>query len=429
VCSPKSVLGDITHGLSQAGHKIGHGAEDVGHFVGHQLGDVENAFSQVSHVKPIRDLLFAAPAITAAVLAPELLAPTAAAAAGTAEAATAATAADAAVATGADLAAETAVAAPFVEGGTAATAAAETAAATTAATLPEVTISGTPLAASGGADLATTAAAAGAPTAAALAASQTAAAMPEVTIQGTPLDTPMLDPSTLFASAAAGSPLAYTGGAIPGEAPPATGGPMGTEEGDVSSGQPDIVGDQSAGPGWGTSLLDFLKTPRGALTSLGLGSELYGLLNKPGLPGAAKTALGAAGPAVQQAQAMISSGGQGSPLWGQQKGAIDAQIDQQIENMSRAIQQTQQNTSGQGANSAATQAMIADATSKLNVQRQQMYQAALQQNVSNAVAELTGANQTLMGIANLQLQEDQYAEQLANAIGVNSFRLASLWPA
>lgn len=190
---------------------------------------------------------------------------------------------------------------------------------------------------------------------------------------------------------------------------------------------PDITGaDQGS---WLSQLGKTLMTPKGALTGASLGLGLYSLMNKAQLPGAAQQALGAAGPAVSQAQTMIASGGQGSPLWGSQKAAIDAQIDQQIQNFTRAIQQNAQNQGQGGANSMVVQQQIQQATAQLETQRQSMYMAAQQQNVNNAVAELTGGNQTLMAIANLQFQEDQAAQQLARNIGLVTGNLASLWPA
>ena len=191
---------------------------------------------------------------------------------------------------------------------------------------------------------------------------------------------------------------------------------------------PGTLPDITPGPGWGQQALDFLKTPRGALTGVGTAASLYSLLHKASLPGYAQQAGAVAGPAVAQAQAVIASGGMGTPLWNTQKASIDAQIDQQISNMKSYVQQNAQNQGMGGSNSAAVQAMISNATGQLETRRQEMYQQVLQQNVTNAVSELTGANQTLMSLAQMQLAEYQYAEQLAAAIGNSTFRLASLWP-
>jgi hypothetical protein len=171
-----------------------------------------------------------------------------------------------------------------------------------------------------------------------------------------------------------------------------------------------------------------MKTPRGALATAGLGMNLYSLMNKAGLPGAAKQALGSAGQMVPQAQSVITSGGMGSPLWQQQKQSIDAQIDQQKANFASAVQQSAQSSGMGGANSMVVQQQIAQVNSQLEAQRQAMYQQVLQQNVNNAVAELTGANQTLMDIAKLQYEEDQNAQALARSIGATTTQLASLFP-
>jgi hypothetical protein len=56
-----------------------------------------------------------------------------------------------------------------------------------------------------------------------------------------------------------------------------------------------------------------------------------------------------------------------------------------------------------------------------------MYAAALQQNVTNAVQELTGGNATLMAIAQLQQEEDQWAANLARSLSGTTANLASLW--
>lgn len=177
----------------------------------------------------------------------------------------------------------------------------------------------------------------------------------------------------------------------------------------------------SSNPWW-----KFLTTPKGAIGAGLLGSNLYGLLNKPKLPGAAQSALNAAGPAVSQAQSIIQTGGMGSPIWSTQKAAIDAQVDQEIKNMTSAILQTSINSGMGGSNSAAAQEQIATLTDKMNAQRQTLYDQALQMNVNNAVSELTGANQTLMAVAQLQMEQDQWAQQLARDIGLTTGELFAL---
>lgn len=419
--------GDIEHGFSQATH-------DINRDVSGWLGDLEHGYSQMTHVPWIRDSQFAAAALLAAIYAPELIPEMTSAAEGTAAvseadlaAMSAEGAADVSAAAGAT---EAATAADIAAGTTAAGTAAEAATAADAAaaagsTLPEVTVS---------ADAMTPA------------------------ITGTPFETAIAPP--LFAAANPGvNPLAYTGGAMPpggGGGVPDSGAPAGTYQlppdlANIDTSVPDwqtemdigtygstpadyqAAAAQAGGGGatpaakaatWGS----YLKSPKGALTAASTAAGLYGLLNKPQLPGAAKTALNAAGPATAQAQAMISSGGMAGQLWQNQKGAIDAQIDQQIADFSRALQQQGVNSGMGGQNSEVIQRQIAEMKSRLNVQRESMYVQAAQQNVNNAVAELTGGNQTLMGIANLQFQEDQAAQQIAKDIGLVTGNLASLWP-
>ncbi|HEX8782249.1 MAG TPA: hypothetical protein VF764_02690, partial [Steroidobacteraceae bacterium] len=156
------------------------------------------------------------------------------------------------------------------------------------------------------------------------------------------------------------------------------------------------------GGSWLSNFGKYLTTPKGALTAGMLGMSGLNMLRKPALPDSAKQAAALAGPAAANAQSIITTGGYGSPLWGQQKASIDASIDQQIQDATAAIQQTMQNTSGQGSNSAAVQAQIADVTGQLETQRQLLYQQALQQNVSQAMSELSNADQVLMNVAQIQ---------------------------
>lgn len=373
-------------------------------------GDIEHGLSQVQHNPYVRSAEELAAAIAAAYAGQEYLVPYLTSAATATDAVSAADLASMDAAVGSDIAA----------GGSAATAA----------------------------DAASIAADAGVPGAAAATAADAAPGITADALAGTPLETSVAPP--LFASAdPTVNPLTFTGGAVPNAA---AGGytlpsdlqgldfsvPSAQTEFDIGaygSTPADYAasagggGAGGGGSGWLSQMGKFLATPKGALTGASLGAGLYGLVNRAQLPGAAKTALNASGPAVAQAQQMIASGGTASPLWTQQKASIDAQIDQQISDFSKALQQ-QAVSGGMGnQNSEVVQRQIAEMTSRLNVQREQMYLAAQQQNVSNAVAELTGGNQTLMGIANLQFQEDQAAQQIAKDIGLVTGNLASLWPA
>jgi hypothetical protein len=59
------------------------------------------------------------------------------------------------------------------------------------------------------------------------------------------------------------------------------------------------------------------------------------------------------------------------------------------------------------------QQQIAQMTANLNVQRQQLYAQAQQQNVTNALAELSGGDSVLTSIGATQLQQSEEAQALA----------------
>lgn len=387
------VAGDVEHGFSQATH-------DVNRFVSGQLGDVERAFSNTTHVPWIRDTLFALPAIAAAIYAPELI-PEEAAAATDATAAAAATDATATAADASIAASDASMAIPSSLDAYASTSLA-----------PSIDAS---LGTAGTADALSTAA-------------DASSMMAPIDVTNTALGSSALDPSTLFA--ATGDPLQYTGGVNPGDISLPYTDPISMDpwSPDYPSADVSDLPNVTQYPSFGQSLLNTLETPKGALTATGLGASLYSLLKGSQLPSAAKTALGNAGPATAQAQAMISSGGMSGPLWQQQKAGIDAQIDQQKADFARAVQQNAANAGMGGANSDVVQQQIQQSNNQLEALRQQMYMQAAQQNVTNAVAELTGGNQTLMAVAQLQFSEDQQAQALARQLGITTGQLASLWP-
>src|SRR2546423_15007160 len=97
----------------------------------------------------------------------------------------------------------------------------------------------------------------------------------------------------------------------------------------------------------------WLKQPKNALTATSLGLSAKNALFPPQLPGAARTALGAAGPAVKNATMILETGGMGSPGWASQKTSIYAMIDKGIQNQTAAMQQTLA-TSGAGGEDAGT---------------------------------------------------------------------------
>ena len=176
----------------------------------------------------------------------------------------------------------------------------------------------------------------------------------------------------------------------------------------------------------GQSLTDWLLKPKNALSAGMLGVSGIEALTRPKLPSAAATALGAAGPAVQQAQNVIASGGTATPVWTAQKASIDAQIDQEIKQQTEAIMQAAASSGEGNQNSGIVQQQIAQMTDNANVQRQQLYAQAQQQNVNNAVAELTGGNQTLSAIANMQLAQQEQAQQAARQTAQLALQLEQL---
>lgn len=136
-------------------------------------------------------------------------------------------------------------------------------------------------------------------------------------------------------------------------------------------------------------------------------------LSKPKLPGAANTALSAAGPAVQQAQATIASGGTNTPIWQTQKTSIDTQINQELNQAIEQFKQTAASNGMGGADSAVVQQKINQLTQQAETQRQTLYAQAQQQNVTNAVNELTGGNATLGAIAQMELGQSEDAQASA----------------
>jgi hypothetical protein len=142
-----------------------------------------------------------------------------------------------------------------------------------------------------------------------------------------------------------------------------------------------------------------------------LGLAAKNALTQPKLPSALQTVQGNAGPAADAAQAIIQSGGTSSPIWQSQKASIDASIDQQLQDQTAAIQQNAANTGQAGM---VVQQQINQIKENLETQRQQLYAQAQQQNVNNAVSELTGANQSLTAVANTQLAQSEEAQQSAS---------------
>lgn len=179
--------------------------------------------------------------------------------------------------------------------------------------------------------------------------------------------------------------------------------------------------DLQAMSGWTTdpstdssnALLKYLKSPKN-LASAGLtGFSLLNALSKPKLPGYAQTAGGSASSIVQSATPVIQSGGTATPAWTQQKASIDASITQQFQQQSEQLMQAAQNSGMGGNNSAVVQQQLNTLRQNLETQRQQLYLQAQQQNVQAAVQELTGGDQILSSLAQMQLLQSAEARQVA----------------
>lgn len=178
-------------------------------------------------------------------------------------------------------------------------------------------------------------------------------------------------------------------------------------------GPQDIAGGGSTGDGFGSDIMHWLSNPKNAGTAGLLGLSLKNALSQPKLPGALQTAENNAGQSTAQALSVINSGGTATAEWASQKASIDATIDQQIKQQSEAIQQAAASSGEGNQNSGIVQQQIQQMTANANVQRQQLYQQAQQQNVQAALSELTGGDQVLTQVGATQLQQSEEAQQLA----------------
>lgn len=167
------------------------------------------------------------------------------------------------------------------------------------------------------------------------------------------------------------------------------------------------------GAGQGGGIGSWLSNPKNAATAGLLGLSLKNALTTPKLPGADATASAAAQQAVKGATSVVQSGGTATPEWGSQKASIDATINQQIQQQTEAIMQAAASSGEGNQNSGIVQQQIAQMTQNANVQRQNLYAQAQQQNVSNALSELSGGDQVLTSIGNTQLQQSEEAQALA----------------
>jgi hypothetical protein len=180
-----------------------------------------------------------------------------------------------------------------------------------------------------------------------------------------------------------------------------------------------------AGPTTGQGIEKWLSNPRNLSTLASLGISGASALSHPRLPGASQTAQSNATALTKGAIPIIQSGGTATPLWSSQKASIDATIDQQIKQQSQALQQAAINSGMGNQNSGVVQQQIAEMTRQANVQRQELYTQAQQQNVNNALSELSQGDQILAEIGAMQLQQDERAKQLAGQTAELALLLAS----
>ena len=169
----------------------------------------------------------------------------------------------------------------------------------------------------------------------------------------------------------------------------------------------------------------YFESPRGLSTAGLLGISGFNALHQPKLPGATQQADTNAATLAQSQLPIINSGGTATPEWAGQKASIDATIDQQIQNQTRALKQAAASSGEGNANSGLVQEQIQTMTAQLNVQRQQLYQQAQAQNVSAALSALSGADSTLTSIGNMELQQSEEAQGLAAQTAELALLLAS----
>lgn len=195
----------------------------------------------------------------------------------------------------------------------------------------------------------------------------------------------------------------------------------------AAEGMGDAAGGFSASDAYG------LKSVNDTLKKLGLSpatAAMLGIsgaqaLSKPQIPDAAKRLAGQAGPGADAASAVVQSGGTSSPAWGTQKSAIDASIDQQIQQQAQALVQQAQN-SGMGADSEVTVQQINKLKTDLEGKRQQLYAQAQQQNVQAALSALGINDQALAQVAQAEFAGSAEAKASASQTAQNAMMLQAL---
>lgn len=157
-----------------------------------------------------------------------------------------------------------------------------------------------------------------------------------------------------------------------------------------------------------------------------LGLSGFNALSAPKIPSAAGHALDNANAMTDEARQVISSGGTSSPAWQQAKSSIDQRINEYVKNTAAQIKQNAVNSGMGGENSMVVREQLNNLQQQAETQRQQLYQQELSQIVSQSVSELTGGNQTLSSIAQMQLGQSNEAKQAASQTAQLAIMLGQL---
>ena len=170
-------------------------------------------------------------------------------------------------------------------------------------------------------------------------------------------------------------------------------------------------------PGSDPSLLDrfsntLTKDPlRTVGTALSVGNLLH---NKPGsVPQSLQNTVNANGPLADQARNTLTNQGAPTP---DQMSVIDATIEQQRKQGEEAIKQSAINAGQGGSSSMVTQDKIRAFGEQLATMRMQLIQKQAEQNVLQAMQELGMVTQEQFQLAQLELQQDNAAQQRAASI-------------
>lgn len=125
------------------------------------------------------------------------------------------------------------------------------------------------------------------------------------------------------------------------------------------------------------------------------------------------------------ANSIISSGGTSAPNYASQTAAIDASINQQIQQQTQAILQNAAN-SGMGTKSLVVQQQINQLKQNAETQRQTLYQQAATQNVQAALSQLGIDNAALDALAKSEMTQNQEAQSTAANTAKLAGQLAAL---